>query len=204
MRPGVRILVSLVAGIAGGVPLGWGSIPAALLGGWAIAGAVWVAWTWTVIVPMNADETRAHAIREQPGRIETHWILVLASIASLGAVAVVLGGGEDGRSDVLTMSAVLLSVFVSWAVVHTLYSLRYARMYYTSPEGGIDFHQDESPRYTDFTYMAVTLGMTYQVSDTDLGASAYRRVGQVHALLSYVFGTVIVALLVNLVAGLVA
>lgn len=202
MRSGIRILVALAAGVAAGVPLGWVSIPAGVLGGWAVAGAVWVAWTWLVIVPMNAEETRAHATREQPGRVVTHWILVLAAIASLGAVAVVLLGG-GGRTEVLTMSAVLLSVVVSWAVVHTLYALRYARMYYTRRVGGIDFHQQEPPRYTDFTYVAVTVGMSFAISDTDVGASAFRRVAQVHALLSYLFGTVIVALLVNLVAGLV-
>ncbi len=202
MRPGVRILVAVVIGVVAGVLLGWFALPAGLLGGWAVAGAVFVAWTWIVIVPMDAAETKAHAIREQPERTVTHWILVLAAIASLGAVVVVLLGA-GGRKNLLTMSAVLLSVFVSWAVVHTLYSLNYARMYYAQPEGGVDFHQHEPPCYTDFTYMGVTVGMSFAISDTDLSASSFRRVAQVHALLSYLFGTVIVALLVNLVAGLV-
>lgn len=202
VRPLVRILVALLAGIAAGVALGVHSLAAGLLGGWAVAGAVFVVWTWLVIVPMDADETRAHATREEPTRAVTHWIVLLAAIASLGAVVVVLVGG-GGRRDVLTMAAVLLSVLVSWAVVHTLYALSYGRMYFASPEGGVDFHQKAPPRYTDFTYMAVTVGMSFAVSDTDINASSFRRVAQVHALLAYLFGTVIVALLVNLVAGLV-
>ncbi len=202
MRPALRITVALLVGIVAGVAIGWFSLPAGLLGGWAIAGAVFIAWTWIVIVPMTAEETRAHAMREQPARAATHWILVLAAIASLGAVAVVLLGG-GGRKDLLTMGSVLFSVIVSWGVVHTLYALGYARLYFAAPEGGIEFHQPDAPRYTDFTYLAVTVGMSFAVSDTDIGASALRRVAQVHALLSYLFGTVIVALLVNLVAGLV-
>ena len=96
----------------------------------------------------------------------------------------------------------VLSVVASWAVVHTVYMLRYARVYYTGPDGGANFHQDESPRYTDFAYLAFTVGMTFQVSDTELNAVAFRRNVLRHALLSYLFGTVIVALAINLVAGL--
>jgi len=201
--PRIRVLVALAIGIVVGVVTGLHSIAAGVLGGWAAAGAVFVVWTWTVIVPMDAEATRAHATREQPARVLTHWIIVFAAVASLGAVVVVLLGGA-GRADPLTMAAVLVSVLVSWAVVHTLYALMYARMYYTEPIGGVDFHQQEPPRYTDFTYIGVTVGMSFAISDTDLAASAFRRVAQVHALLSYLFGTVILALLVNLVAGLVS
>jgi len=202
VRPGIRVLVALLVGIVAGVLIGLHAVAAGVLGGWAVAGAVFVVWTWIVIVPMDAESTSAHATREQPARAVTHWIIVLASIASLGAVAVVLLG-LGGRSDPFTMAAVLVAVLVSWAVVHTLYALSYARMYYTDPEGGVEFHQSEPPRYTDFAYIAVTVGMSFAISDTDLSASAFRRVALVHALLSYLFGTVIVALLVNLVAGLV-
>jgi uncharacterized membrane protein len=94
------------------------------------------------------------------------------------------------------------SVVLSWAVVHTIFTLRYARLYYVGTDGGIDFNQDQPPRYTDFAYLAFTLGMTFQVSDTDLKTSTIRATALRHALLSYLFGAVIIAVTINLVAGL--
>ncbi|WP_369374706.1 DUF1345 domain-containing protein [Promicromonospora sp. Populi] len=198
---GVRIGAALGVGVLLGWLLSWDSVVAAVLGGWAGAGLVFVAWTTLVIVPMDAEATSEHAVREEPARGIANLIVLLAAVASLGGVAVALvGGGLD--DDDVTMGAVLASVLVSWASVHTVFALHYARAYYTAPAGGIDFHQTEPPRYSDFTYLAVTVGMSFAVSDTDLGSSAMRKIAQVHALLAYLFGTVVVALLINLVAGL--
>ena len=80
-------------------------------------------------------------------------------------------------------------------------SCDYARIYFTPPDGGIAFG-DEPPDYRDFAYLALTIGMTFQVSDTDLTARRVRRVALHHALLSFVFGAVILAITVNSVAGL--
>jgi uncharacterized membrane protein len=87
--------------------------------------------------------------------------------------------------------------------VHTVYVVRYARLYYSAPEGGIDFH-GEQPDYTDFAYLGLTIGMTFQVSDTDLTGKRVRRIALHHALTSYVFGTVIVAITVSSTASLLA
>lgn len=199
--PGARIGAALLVGLLLGWLLSWNSVAAAVLGGWAGAGLVFVAWTALVIVPMGPEETSEHAVREEPTRGVANLIVLLAALASLAAVAVTLVGGVLGNGDV-TMAAVLAAVIVSWACVHTVFALHYARAYYTAPAGGIDFHQTEPPRYTDFTYLAITVGMSFAVSDTDLRSSTMRRVAQVHALLAYLFGTVVVALLINLVAGL--
>ena len=85
--------------------------------------------------------------------------------------------------------------------MHTVHVLRYARLYYSEPEGGIDFG-GEAPDYTDFAYLALTIGMTFQASDTALTAKCVRRVALHHALLSYLFGAVVLAVMVNSVAGL--
>jgi uncharacterized membrane protein len=94
------------------------------------------------------------------------------------------------------------SVIISWAVVHTIFTLRYARLYYLDVDGGVDFHQLGAPRFSDFAYMAFTIGMTFQVSDTEVNTPTFRAYILRHALLSYLFGTVIVALTINLLAGL--
>ncbi|HXL15932.1 MAG TPA: DUF1345 domain-containing protein, partial [Streptosporangiaceae bacterium] len=74
--------------------------------------------------------------------------------------------------------------------------------YYEVPEGGVDFNQDEQPCYRDFAYLALTVGMTFQVSDTNLRTTAIRATALRHALLSYLFGTVILAATINLIAGI--
>lgn len=201
VRPGVRIAVSAAVGVAVGFMLTWNSAVAAAMGAWATAGLLSTVWTWLVVVPMDATDTAAHATREVPDRVAAHIVVITASLASLAGVVLVWTGTEK-KAGPVAMAAVLASIVVSWAAIHTLFALRYARIYYTDPVGGVDFHQKELPRYTDFTYMAVTVGMSFAISDTDLASSAFRRTAQVHALLSYLFGTVIVALLVNLVAGL--
>ncbi|WP_263731447.1 DUF1345 domain-containing protein [Cellulomonas sp. SG140] len=201
VRPGIRIAVSAAAGVAVGLVLTWDSAVAAAMGAWATAGLLSTLWTWLVIVPMNATETAVHATREEPERFAAHLIVITAALASLSGVVLVWTGAEK-KAGALGMATVLAAIFASWAAIHTMFALRYARMYYTGPDGGVDFHQQEPPQYTDFTYMAVTVGMSFAISDTDLKASSFRRTAQVHALLSYLFGTVILALLVNLVAGL--
>jgi uncharacterized membrane protein len=94
------------------------------------------------------------------------------------------------------------SVAASWALVHTLYMLRYAVLYYSETVGGINFNQSRRPTFADFAYLAFTIGMTYQVSDTNLTTKAVRRTATRHALLAFLFGSVIVALLINTVASL--
>ena len=97
---------------------------------------------------------------------------------------------------------------LSWTLVQTLFTLRYAELYYGtgraggSRVGGIDFNQSRPPQYTDFAYLATSLGMTYQVSDTALENHGIRAEALKHSLLSYLFGTIILATTINLVVGL--
>jgi uncharacterized membrane protein len=106
-------------------------------------------------------------------------------------------------SALLTGIAVF-TVFLSWFTVHTLFVLRYAHLYYGEPAGGIDFaNQRETPDYMDFVYVAFTVGMTFQVSDTGITDRRIRRTVIRHAMLSYLFGTVIVGVAINVVGNLV-
>jgi uncharacterized membrane protein len=96
----------------------------------------------------------------------------------------------------------LVSVVLSWIVVHAIYALRYARTYYSEPTGGIEFNEEEPPNYIDFIYFSFTVGMTFQVADTNITTKAIRRMTLHHALLSYVFGAVLLGLVINVVATL--
>jgi uncharacterized membrane protein len=96
----------------------------------------------------------------------------------------------------------VFSVFESWLMVHTVYTLRYARLYYSGTPGGIDFNGDNAPDYRDFAYLAFTIGMTFQVSDTAIQSKEIRRAVLRHAWLSFPLLAVIIASTVNLVSGL--
>jgi uncharacterized membrane protein len=189
----------IAAGLLAGV-----SWSLALTFGWDGAALVFVGWTVTRIAPKSAAETEAHAQVEDQSRAKADAVLLSACVASLVAVGFVLvdANSHHGTDKGLLIALALISVALAWATVHTIYTLRYASLYYAKPVGGIDFHSDDRPDYHDLAYIAITIGMTFQVSDTDLNARAIRRTALRHALLSYVFGAIIIAISINVVAGL--
>jgi uncharacterized membrane protein len=177
---------------------------AALLVGWDAAAIVYLALVWSTIWRLDGFETKRLAASEDASRTAAEAFLLAAGVASLVAVAFVLA--EAGRAAPLgrgmLAALAVTSVVFSWATVHTIFTLRYARLYYAPPVGGIGFPEDDLPDYADFVYLAFTIGMTFQVSDTDLTNRPIRRTALHHALLSYLFGSVVLAVTVSLVAAL--
>jgi uncharacterized membrane protein len=199
------LLVSFGAGVAVSVAAGLVNAGRmAPLSGWDIMALVYGGWTWFTIWPLGAAAAEADANREDPGRDLTDLVLLSAAVASLVAVgAVLLGvGGAGGYTKYLLAALALVSVFLSWALVHTVYTLKYARLYYAGTPGGIDFNGTGAPDYHDFAYLAFTIGMTFQISDTNLQSKQIRRTVLRHAWLSFPLVTVIIATAINLVAGL--
>ncbi len=201
----LRFTVSLAVGVAVGLTV---SVATAnilgLLVGWDAAALVYMVWAWVVMLPLDASVTSELAVREDPGRATMDVILLAASVASTAPVALVIAAGASHGGVNPKTAAVLgvTSIVLSWALVHTVFTARYARLYYASPVGGISFNEDAPPCYSDFAYLAFTIGMTYQVSDTNLTSQAVRRTALRHGLLSYFFGAVIIAATINLLAGL--
>jgi uncharacterized membrane protein len=199
-----RMIVALAAGVVTGVVVGlldaWHY---AVIAGWAGACVVYIVWVWVKVWRLDGEQTRSHATLEDPGRRVSDWILLFAAVASVVAVVYIVVDARhlEGAPQLAVALLAVLSVALSWVLVHTVYTLRYARMYYRN-DGGVDFNQDEPPRYSDFAYLSFTLGMTFQVSDTNIGSSYIRRAILRHTLLSYLFGSVILATTVNLIAGL--
>ena len=202
-----KLLAALLGGLgAAAVVAVSGAARLAPLIGWDVLALVFGAWTWAVVWPMDPSETASHSRRENPGRDASDLVLSSAAIASLVAVGVVLVGAsqDQGGSRYLQAGLALASVFISWILIHTVYSLKYARLFYGGKPGGIDFNASDDPDYRDFAYLAFTLGMTFQVSDTDIQTKEIRRTALRHALLSYPLGTVIIAASINLLSGLAA
>lgn len=191
----------VVAGVVAGFTAPWQAVPLLL---WVVAGLAWLVPLWLTVGPMGAPSTSSHATREDPRGPAADALLVAASVASLGAVilGVIKAAKAHGDVKTLLLTAGVAAIAVSWGVVHTVFTLRYAALYYRGTDGGVNFNEDDKPCYADFAYMAFTIGMTYQVSDTDLTTKAVRHTALRHALLSYVFGTVIIAATINLAAGL--
>jgi uncharacterized membrane protein len=201
----MRIATSFVAGFAIALPLAalssWWMFP---LLGWDFTCLVFAGWVWATIWRRDAASTARLAVRVDPTRAPADVLVQAAAIASLAAVGVVLGqaGKRHGAEQVLLAALGVVSVALSWIVVHTIYTLRYARLYYSPREGGVEFGGSEPPCFSDFAYLSFTLGMTFQVSDTNLTSNRFRKLALGHSLLSYVFGTVIVAATVNLIVSL--
>lgn len=172
--------------------------------GWDVASAMYLSWIWTGIWRLDGEQTAAVSTREDDSRSAAEAILIAASVASLVGVGLVLirAADQKGTARLLLAAFAVLSVVLSWTAVQTVFALRYARLYHGAGSG-IDFREkDRLPDYHDFAYVAFTIGMTYQVSDTDLTSFTMRRTALSHSLLSYLFGIVIVAITINLVAGL--
>ena len=193
--------VGALAGPLSALALPWYQTP---LVAWDVAAATYLCWIWAVLWKLDARRTAQHAEREDPTRAAADLMVLGAAFASLVAVAVlIVRAGPGGSLAVLVQVAFgVTSVVLSWAVIHTVFALRYAWLFYQDEDGGIDFHQPHKPQYSDFAYFAFTVGMTYQVSDTEVNTAPIRATVLRHSLLSYLFGTLIVALTINLVAGL--
>lgn len=201
-----RVIIGVMLGIAtAAAALGAGaSWSVAALGASDVAALVFVIWAWAHIAGADPRATARIARAEDASRTAAEAVLIGAGAASLLAVAFTLAqaGHAHAPARGLLTALSLGSVAVAWISVHTVYVLRYARLYYSPPEGGIDFHDDTPPGYLDFAYLALTIGMTFQVSDTTLTDKRLRRGALHHALLSYLFGGVVVAITVNSVAAL--
>jgi uncharacterized membrane protein len=201
-----RVLLSLAVGVVAGVLVAVLVAPVlAPLVGWAVAATTVLVWVWWISWPLGAEGTKRLAEEEQRSRSTDGGVLV-AAVVSLAAVvlALVRSSSNDAIAGTLVVVSVV-AVTLSWALVNTVFALKYSRLYYkdeTDVDGGINFMHEHPPAYSDFAYVAFTVGMSYAVSDTEVTSSDIRRVALGHALLSYGFGTGILAVAVNLVTNL--
>jgi uncharacterized membrane protein len=161
---------------------------------------------WWIIWASDTARTRRRAATEDPGR-NAVWVIVLgSSTLSLFASAFVLRRAKDlaPTSSALLVVLCLAAVVTAWCVTHTSYTYRYAHLYYRDDEGegGLTFPGHKPPDYFDFAYFAFTVGMCFQVSDVTITRKSLRRAALFHSVLSFAYNTAILALAMNLVAGL--
>ncbi|MDQ6727226.1 MAG: DUF1345 domain-containing protein [Actinomycetota bacterium] len=199
-----RLTTSLVVGlVVGGVVAFLAPWQISVLVAWCGIAGTFVGVAWATMLKAGSGRTRAIATREDESRVTADLVVLAASVASLIGVAFILikASSAQGAAVAAMTGLGVVSVVLAWVMVHTVFTLRYAHLYY-SGGGGIDFNEKDDPDYRDFAYLAFTIGMTYQVSDTDLQTKVIRRTALRQGLLSYLFGTAIIAMTINIVAGL--
>jgi uncharacterized membrane protein len=203
-----RVLVSVALGLVVGGVVGIvaGSAELVPLATWIVAAAVVLTWVWRISWPQDHHGTKRLAEEEARSR-STDAAVLIGAVVSLGAVALALTHPSSNQDPVAVTLVILsvVSVILAWALVNTVFALKYARLYYkdeTDADGGINFKQDRPPAYSDFAYLAFTVGMAFAVSETEPTDTGVRKVALGHALLSYAFGTGIVAVAINLVTNL--
>jgi uncharacterized membrane protein len=204
-RSRVVLVVAAVLGVLAGllVPLPdkvlW-STP--FLVGLAVGELVFAGATLWHVFRTEQPETEEAMADADGGRTETDIVVVIGALASLAGIATVLASSGDKSVAPLEAAICLGAVAASWLAIHAVYTMRYARHYYVNERGCVDFNNDDKPSLADFAYLAYCLGMTYQVSDTNLQNSQIRRAALAHSLLSYLFGSVVLATTINLVVQL--
>jgi uncharacterized membrane protein len=214
-----RLLVSSVVAAAT-LAFIWGrfSIPASILITWLAFGVAVIVMDWVIILSCHPMEVRRIAKIEDSSRTLIFLVVIIASLISMLAIFFLLKSSKQLPAATVTGHVLLgmTSVIISWILVHTIFTLRYAHLYYatnpdgdnkTKPLGGLEFPGDEKgfePDYLDFVYFSFVLGMTFQVSDIEISSRKIRRLAWIHGMISFAFNTAIVALSINVISGLVS
>jgi uncharacterized membrane protein len=204
-----RAAISVVA--AGAVGLGLHAVlglpwKLSALAAWDAGGLTLLLLSWVTIAKCSAVTTRARAAADDPGRTVVYLIVLLSSGASLLATTALVRRAKliSGSEGDALVALSLANVALSWALTHTAFTLRYAHLYYREDAegvGGVEFAGGAAPSYFDFAYLGFTVGMCFQVSDTVVTSPQIRRAVLLHATLSFIYTTAILAFVLNLVFG---
>ena len=209
-----RLLIALAAAVIGFFSFqNSHSLPAVILFTWIIFASSIILMDWIIILSSHPREVRRIAKLQDSSRAFLFLFVVAASIASFGAIVFLLKSSKGHSGDV--NSHILLAitgVIISWWLLHTIFTLRYAHLYYDirkddgtpKPGGGLEFPGNEEPDYLDFVYFSFVLGMTFQVSDVVITSKKIRHMATLHGLLSFGYNTAILALSINVISGMVA
>ena len=204
LSPGRAAISMGIGAIAGLVPALLGEPSLSPLTGWIAAATLALLWVWRISWPQEAEGTKRLAQAESRSH-STDLPVLIGSATSIGGVLLALRQSDGSQNHSVGVALAILSVvaaLLAWALVNTVFALKYARHYYLNDDSGIDFKQEQAPAYSDFAYLAFTVGMSYAVSDTEPTTSAIRKTALGHALLSYGFGTIIIAVAINLITNL--
>jgi len=177
---------------------------------WDVFAISMISMMWLLFFTTTVKEQR-EIVKKQDDAIPVIFGIVVTAVcvSFMGSLLLVLSSNEPTLDKELNTTATLIAITSSWILLHTIFTIRYAHLYLDSSivktangDGGLDFPNAEIPDYIDFAYFSFVIGMTFQVSDVTISSKTIRRYVLLHSLISFIFNTIIVALTVNIIAGL--
>jgi uncharacterized membrane protein len=211
MRPLHRIVYSLLISAIVFVAIRKSDLNTTMLSTilWDVFALCYVVLSWIVFFTASANHISRIAQREDGSRMFVFIVVVVSSFISMLTVLLLIISKDDSVTSTATyLPAIIGGILLSWTLVHTTFCFHYAHLYYniddtgTSKKGGLEFPKEAHPDYVDFAYFSFVIGMTFQVSDIEISSRVIRRVALLHGLISFLLNTFVVALTINLIAGL--
>lgn len=199
-----RLVVALALGAGAWVLLSADLLPTArAVAAWDAFGLTTLLLIWAAITTADVDHIRETARQEDASRTLSFAVVLVAALSSLLAVVLLLGSvREMARAQAhLHVGLAVAAVVIAWLLVHTIFTLRYAHLYYddttAGDAAGLEFPGQQPPDYLDFAYFSFVLGMTAQTADVSISGRYMRRLALLHGLVSFGFNTAVVALIIS-------
>jgi uncharacterized membrane protein len=210
IRP--RFYLSALAGVGAllFLPRSWSaSIREALA--WDLSAVIYLALAFRVMLTCRGNVIRARAARQDDSRVVILVIILLAIIMSLAAITGLLAEAKEipHQSRMLQLGLAAVTIILAWTVTQVVFTLHYAHEFYRPSAGdrafteGLNFPADNNPDYWDFLYFATSIGAASQTSDVSIRTKPLRRLVTLHAIISFFFNTAVLALTINLAAGMI-
>ncbi|BAZ11692.1 hypothetical protein NIES4071_35180 [Calothrix sp. NIES-4071] len=208
-EPKSRLLISLMLAGVAFLMMPSAGLEFRLIAAWDTGIVSFLGLVLLMMFNANAQKTCRRAQNQEINHLTIFILVILVAFASLFIIAAVLAKHKDTFTPEVGVS--IVAIICAWLLVHTMFALHYAAFYYRNSSsdsekgyvGGLDFSSGEEPDYMDFMYFTFTLGMTSQTSDTALVTSAVRRLALGHTVMSFFFYSVILALTISIISGLI-
>lgn len=176
---------------------------------WDIFSLLLVIMIWIIIFNVPGNKIRSLAQREDESRTVIFIIVLVSVLTSLFGIVLLLKNSSAGLiNNNLHGVFSMIGVALSWILLHSVFTLHYAHLYYDEDEekgssiGGLDFPNEEKPDYLDFAYFSFVIGMTFQVSDVSISERRIRQLALLHGIIAFLFNTIIVALTISVISNL--
>ncbi|MGC3978880.1 MAG: DUF1345 domain-containing protein [Paludibacteraceae bacterium] len=211
MHPLTRFFVSLFISLIAFILLCRFSLLLRVLASWSIFSVIFLLFSWIVIFTRSVNQIKVRAAQDDGSTFFVFFMVIVSSFVGLLTVLLLMTStSADIRQSTLFVPLSIFGILLAWTMVHTIYVFHYAHEYYDADDGkgnrifgGLEFPNEKNPDYLDFAYFSFVMGCTFQVSDVEISSRRIRHIALVHGILSFVLNTFVVALTVNMIAGLV-
>ena len=207
LRARPRLMISIALGIAV-VAVCWLdgrlAVTRRFVLGWDTGVALYLVLVYVLMARSSIDQIRFHASSQDEGRLGVLVLTVFAAVASLGVIIAELVAKEGAKPTGMQLALATITIVLSWTFIHTIFAVHYAHDYYGehgAKKSGLNFPADDEPDYWDFVYFSFVIGTTCQVSDVQVESRLIRRTVAAHGVVSFLFNTALLALMVNIAAS---